>query len=94
MKCEQPDWDKLLTDCKEIIEKKFKDYGNSWIELKPNHHFWMQRLEGEFNEWARSRHTGEPEEIQKELCDIINVCAMIYTNLEKEKQSELASLFG
>jgi len=81
-----PDFDKIIMHCKTIISLKFPKYGNSWIgkdyefgtqALQMDNRFWQKRLQTEVDEFMKA---DSPENVEKELCDIINVCCMIYEN--------------
>ncbi len=87
-KCEQPAWGRIVEDCKEKIEKKFPDYGNSWVD---NFFFdWKSRLQGEVNEVEQLSDLSQEEKIA-ELEDVINICAMRITNLLKLRWDEVVA---
>ncbi len=75
----QPAWHKILEECKEKIEKKFKEYGNSWVDYSDNL-FWAKRLQGEFSEIEYGLQGFDHYQTAQECIDLINICAMIYTN--------------
>ena len=79
-----PDFENIIMHCKTLMSLKFPNYKNSWTEmeyefqqheLKINNEFWQKRLQGEVKEFLKATTV---EEAQKELCDMINVCAMIH----------------
>jgi len=87
-KCKQPAWDRIVEDCKEKIENKFSEYGNSWVD---NFIFnWKNRLQGEVNEVEQLSDLSQEEKID-ELEDVINICAMRITNLSKARQYEVVA---
>ncbi len=75
----QPYWNRLVEECKNKIEKKFKEYENSW-EYTTDSEFWKKRLQDEVNE-LKEKLWQFPDELKvmKECVDVINICAMIYS---------------
>lgn len=78
-KIAQPIWDEITQTCKDKITEKYKEYGNSWVALQ-SEQFWMERLAGEFNELFTIGISNKDR--MRETVDIINICAMYYTNLK------------
>ena len=88
-KCKQPGWARITEHASKKIEKKFKQYKNSWVEYyDPD--FWNQRLQGEVDE-VKELSDLEYEEKMDELIDVINICAMQYTNLMLARQHEVVA---
>lgn len=79
-----PDFEKITMDCKTYMALNFPEYKNSWDEkdyefnqqiFQLDNEFWQKRLKGEVKEFLK---TNNIEDARKELCDIINICSMIY----------------
>lgn len=80
-----PDFDKIIMHCKTIMSLKFPQYKNSWLYTEYefgmqslgfiDRKFWQKRLKVEVKEFLEAETA---EQAKKELCDIINVCSMIY----------------
>lgn len=79
-KCHYPDFDNIVKTCKELMDEKFRLYGNSWENTK-NEVWWMKRLTGEITELFLTKGKTEA---RKELLDIINIASMMYDNLTRE----------
>ena len=45
----QPFWNRIVEECENKIEEKFKEYKNSW-EYTSDSEFWKKRLQDEVNE--------------------------------------------
>jgi hypothetical protein len=84
--CKQPNWKSILEKCKEKIESKYSEYGNSWVG---DFFFdWKSRLQGEVNEVEQYSDLSQEEKIA-ELIDVINICAMRITNLQAIQYEEM-----
>jgi hypothetical protein len=84
--CKQPNWNSILEKCKEKIELKYPEYGNSWVD---DFFFdWKSRLQGEVNEVEQYSDLSQEEKIA-ELIDVINICAMRITNLQSIQYHEM-----
>ncbi len=84
-----PDFNKIINHCKLVMNIKFKQYGNSWVDLRydpsttsSENEFWIKRLDTEFKEFLNAKTV---DESKKELVDMINVCSMIYENTGDKK---------
>jgi len=79
-----PDFEKIIMECKTYMTLNFPKYKNSWNDMNyefqqhmyaPDNEFWQKRLKDEVKEFFK---TDNVTDARKELCDIINVCSMIY----------------
>ena len=84
--CKQPSWVMIVKLCKEKIEEKYPQYGNSWVGYMSKA-FWKKRLKGEVAE-LNDLLSFEHDKRIKELVDIINICAMQITNHLDQKEKE------
>ena len=78
---EQPIWNRLIEQCKNKIEMKYKKYGNSWKgDSGFNSEFWKKRLQDEVDE-LMEKLWKYPDDIKvmNECIDVVNIVAMIYT---------------
>ena|SRR6185312_2653274 len=76
--CQQPLWDRIVSDCKRKILEKYPQYGNSWKDFDlqgTNTEFWKKRLLKEVEEVFEKQGVNRLEE----LTDVINICAMMYS---------------
>lgn len=73
-----PNFDGIITECKNQIEAKFAKYGNSWIG-KIDDNFWENRAEGE---WIEVILTTNRKDKKREIRDLINVLSMWHDNIE------------
>ena len=82
-----PDFERIIKNCKKIMEEKFPQYKNSWTTMDydlgyhkdfSDNKFWIKRLTVEFEEFKKATTVAEA---RKELEDIINVCSMIHEQL-------------
>lgn len=73
-----PEFMKIFGRCKSIMIAKFILYKNSWINFG-DMKFWKRRLEREVDEIWKAKNK---EDYKKEICDVINVLAMMYENAE------------
>ena len=73
-----PNFVKIHIQCRELLKQKFPHYGNSWIGFTQKS-WWKRRLRGEINEVFRAKNSTD---CKKEICDAINILAMMYENAE------------
>lgn len=74
--CVYPNFEKITKDCQKIIEQKYKEYGNSWVNCN-DIKFWQERLQTEIDEIETA--TTE-EEMTEEILDAINILCMMWHN--------------
>lgn len=72
---EYPDFDFIIKEVKEKMDKRFLQYGNSWKDKSNGLDFWERRLQHEVSEWALRRLDSD------ELIDMIAVACMIREKL-------------
>lgn len=73
-----PKFKPILAWCRRLMNSKYLIYRNSWVG-ESRKSFWLRRLNGEVNEIKKAKNFIE---CQKEICDTINVLAMMYENAE------------
>ena len=76
-KQQNPDFGKIIPLCIRELDIKFPDYGNSWMISKTK--YWRKRITNEFEEYEKSMTY---KSAQRKMLNIINMCAMVWDNLE------------
>jgi len=78
-----PQFPRIILDCINELEIKFKDYGNTWED--GNQQYWFERINNEIDEYHKA--IGLPARRRK-LLNIINMCAMNITNIDEGRIKE------
>lgn len=75
---EYPEFDEILKECKQKMELKFFEYGNSWKYKPFTLDWWLKRLDGEIKEIHKSK---DAVILSDEIIDAINVLCMLYERI-------------
>lgn len=73
-----PNFRPILKRCKRLIKIRYPLYHNSWIGFSQKS-WWKKRLETEIKEIFKAKDSFL---CQQEICDAINILAMMYENAE------------
>lgn len=73
-----PNFKPIILQCKKLMKIKHPLYDNTWIGYFAKS-WWKKRLEGEIKEIFKAKN---PDECKREICDAINILAMMYENAD------------
>jgi len=77
-----PDFDAIIPLCLRELSIKFPEYGNTWLKSKTP--YWIKRISNEVEEYEKSM---TDQSAKRKLLNIINMCAMVWDNLENKRMT-------